>query len=267
MWEVERGQQHSRCVLAMVRYTLVASHKGSPIVVYRASFVYILTHQVRTSLTDALKYLRRSNKDCVILVSMPIKPTFFPQPRRGKYYTMLPINSDLDADQGPLRAFAATTLPMASREERGGDMAVCIKLLPSYGSSKQPKTELIEEPVLSRGPLWKNVHFVECNSSGNIILGKSGQTLCQELIISLSVPGSKIDYNPTSTGCAPPLTVMVCAPSLDDYFDLNETIAEMTQCLMYEDGQQVDSVPKGVPQTKRTITPRLWQYHLMMTLF
>ena len=135
MWEVERGQQHSRCVLAMVRYTLVASHKGSPIVVYGASFVYILTHQVRTSLTDALKYLKRSKEDCVILVSMPTKPTFSPQPWRGKYYTMLPINSDPDADRGPLSAFATATLPVSSREGHS-DMAVHIKLPPSYGSSK-----------------------------------------------------------------------------------------------------------------------------------
>ena len=243
VWEVERSQQHSWCILAMVHYTLVTSHKGSPIVVYGASFIYIPTHQARTSLTDALKYLKRSKEDCVILVSMPIKPTFSSQPLRGKYYTMLPINGDPDADQGPLGPFATTTLPIASREGHS-DMAIHIKLLPSYGSSKRPKTELIEEPVLSRGPLWKNVHFVECNSSGDIVPGKSGQTLCQELIISLSTLGSKIDYTPTSTECALPLTVMACAPGWDDYFDLNETLAEMTQCLMDKDRQLMGSVPK-----------------------
>ena len=75
VWEVERSQQHSWCVLAMVHYTLVASHKSSPIIVYRASFIYIPTHQARTSLTDALKYLKRSKEDCVIMVSTPTKPT------------------------------------------------------------------------------------------------------------------------------------------------------------------------------------------------
>ena len=92
---------------------------------------------------------------------------------------------------------------------------------------------------------------MECNSSGDIIPGKSGQTLCQELIISLSAPGSKIDYTPTGTGCTPPLTVMACAPGWDDYFDLNETLTEMTQHLMDEDRQLMGSVPKeGTPDQK-----------------
>ena len=86
---------------------------------------------------------------------------------------------------------------------------------------------------------------MERNSSGDIVPGKSGQTLCQELIISLSAPGSKIDYTPTSTGCVPPLTVMACVPGWDDYFNLNETLAKMTQHLMDEDGQLMDSAPRG----------------------
>ena len=80
VWEVERSQQYYWHILAMVQYTLAASHKGSPVIVYGASFIYILTHQARTSHTDALKYLQRSKEDCVILVSMPAEPTFSPQP-------------------------------------------------------------------------------------------------------------------------------------------------------------------------------------------
>ena len=83
VWEVERNQQHSRCVLAMVWHTLVVSHKGSPVMVYGASFAYILTHQARTSLTDGLKYLKISKEDCIILVSTPVKPTFSPHPKGG----------------------------------------------------------------------------------------------------------------------------------------------------------------------------------------
>ena len=93
VWEVGRDKQYSWHVLAMVHYMLVVNHKGVLIVVYGASFVYIPTHQARTNLTDVLKYLRQSKEDCVILVSMPIKPIFSPQLRRGKYYTMLPINT------------------------------------------------------------------------------------------------------------------------------------------------------------------------------
>ena len=50
VWEVERNLQHSRCVMAMVHHMLVVSQKSSPVVVYRASFVYIPAHQVKNQL-------------------------------------------------------------------------------------------------------------------------------------------------------------------------------------------------------------------------
>ena len=137
------------------------------------------------------------------------------------------------------------TLPIASREGCGGDMAVHIKLPPCYRLSKWPKMKLIKELVLSRGLLWKNIHFIERNASGDIIPGKTGQTLCQEIVINLSAPGSKLEYTHTSTGCVPPLTAMACAPSWNDYFDLNETLLKMVQRLMEEDEQQMGSVPRG----------------------
>ena len=151
VWEVEKNRQHLRHVLAMVRHTLVVSYKGSPIVVYGASFMYIPAHQSRTSLTDALKYLRNTKNDCVVLVSMPLRPVYSPQPWKSKYYTLLPMNSDLGADRGPIGAFTTATLHTASREGWSRDMVTHIKLLPCFGSSKWQKTELIEEPVLVRG--------------------------------------------------------------------------------------------------------------------
>ena len=93
VWEVVSNLQHVRCILAMVHYTLSSGHKGKLAVVYGVSFVYIPTHQARTSLSDASAYLRHSKEDCVVLVSMPTKPMSSPQPQRGKYFTMLPITS------------------------------------------------------------------------------------------------------------------------------------------------------------------------------
>ena len=110
------------------------------------------------------------------------------QPKRGKYYTMLPINSNPDMDRGPLRAFGAATLPIACREGHA-DMAVHIQLLPCFGSLKQPKMELIMKPMLSRGPLWKNTHFVQCNTSSGIMPGQYWQPLCQELLINMGASG------------------------------------------------------------------------------
>ena len=112
VWEVVHNLQHSWCVLAMVCYTLLSSHKGKPAVVYG---VFICLHPgpsgAWTSLSDTLTYLGCSKEDCVILVSTPSKPMYSPQPQRGKYFTLLPINGDLDADCGPLSSYAITTLP------------------------------------------------------------------------------------------------------------------------------------------------------------
>ena len=131
-------------------------------------------------------------------------------------------------------------------------MAIHIKLLPSFGSSKWPKMELIMESVLSRGPLWKNTHYIERSSSGEIVKGWNGQPLCQELEISLCALGAKLEYTPTRAGHPAPLTLAACRPGWDDYLDLNETVAEMSQCLIDEDEQLEGAMPKGgaVPKEK-----------------
>ena len=74
---------------------------------------------------------------------------------------------------------------MASCEGQGDDMAVQIKLLPCFGSSKHNKYELIMEAVLSRGPLWHNTNYVECKNNGEVIILRNSQPLCQELEVSL----------------------------------------------------------------------------------
>ena len=136
VWEVLSKQQHSWCVLAMVHFTLPSGYKGQPAIVFGASFLLIPAHQARTNLSDTLWYLKCVEEDSVILVSTPAKSTFFPQPQKSKYLTLLPISGNPDVDRGPLHSFAASTLPTASREGHGGEMPVRIKLLPCFGSSK-----------------------------------------------------------------------------------------------------------------------------------
>ena len=85
IWEVMSNLQHSRHVLAMVCYTLPSSYKGQPAIVCGALFVLIPAHQVQTSLSDALLYLKCATKDCIVLVSTLTKHMFSPQPQRGKH--------------------------------------------------------------------------------------------------------------------------------------------------------------------------------------
>ena len=250
VWEVPANQQHIRRVLAMVRYTLPVQHKGQLAIVFGVSFVFIPAFQACTTLRNALTFLKKVKEDSVVLVAMPAKPTFSPQPRKGRYLTLVPISSNPDVDRGPLHTFAAAHLPTASKEGRGGEMPVRVKMPSYFGSSKRPKTELIWEPALQRGPLWKNVHYVKHNPSGELVLGLTGKPLCQELLINLTGPSGKLEYTPTDRGHPQPLTLAACHPGWDDYFDLTESVNEMAYRLMKEDGQDV------VAPSKASTTPK-----------
>ena len=162
MWDVSRNLQHARRMLALVRYTLPTLYKGQPAIRFGASFVFVPAYQACTNLT----FLKSAKEDSVILVAMPSKPTYSPQPWRGRYLTLLPISGSPDVDRGPLHTFAAAGLPVARKEGRGGDMSVRVKMPSCFGSSKRPKRELMWEPALQRGPLWKKVHYVEHNPNG-----------------------------------------------------------------------------------------------------
>ena len=129
---------------------------------------------------------------------------------------------------------AAASLPMASKEGRGGDMSVCVKVPSCFGSSKCPKRELMWEPALQRGPLWKHVHYVECNPNGELVKGATGKPLCQELLIHITGLLGKLKYTPTDRGHPTPLTLAACHAEWDDYLDLTETVTEMAHRLMKE---------------------------------
>ena len=188
VWDVSSNLQHARCVLALVCYTLLTPYKGQPAIVFGASFVFIPAYQARMNQHNSLTFLKNAKEDSAVLVAMPAKPTYSPQPRKGRYLTLLSISSNPDVDRGPLHAFAATGLPVASKEGHGSDMPVCVKMPSCFGSSKWPKRELMWKPALQRGPLWKNVHYIERNPSGELVKGTTGKPLCQELLINLTSP-------------------------------------------------------------------------------
>ena len=182
---------------------------------------------------------------------MPSKPTYSPQPRRGRYLTLLPISGSPDVDQGPLHTFATAGLPVASKEGCGGDMSMHVKMLSCFGLSKHPKRELMWEPALQRGPLWKNIHYVERNPNGELVKGATGKPLCQELLIHITGLSGKLEYTPTDRGHPAPLTLATCHAEWDDYLDLTETVTKMAHRLMKEDGQEVAMPPKAGTTPKK----------------
>ena len=254
VWDVPSNLQHARCVLALVRYTLPTPYKGQPAIVFGVFFIFIPIYQACMKLHNGLTFLKNTQEDSVVLVATPAKPTYSPQPRKSRYLTLLPISSNPDVDRGPLHVFAAASLPMASKEGHGGDMPMRVKMPSCFGSSKRPKTELMWEPTLQRGPLWKNVHYVERNLSGEMVKGTTGKPLCHELLINLTGPSGKLEYTPTDRGHPPPLILAACHPGWDDYLDLTETVTEMAHRLMKEDGQKVAMLPKAgtTPKKKET---------------
>ena len=58
-------------------------------------------------------------------------------------------------------------------------------------------------------------------------------------------PSGRLEYTSTGRGHPPPLTLVVCRPGWEDFQDLGETVAEMAQCLIDEDGQLEGVMPKG----------------------
>ena len=58
-------------------------------------------------------------------------------------------------------------------------------------------------------------------------------------------PGGRLEYTPTGAGHLPPLTLAACRPGWDNFQDLGETVAEMSQCLIDKDGQLEGVTPKG----------------------
>ena len=71
---------------------------------------------------------------------------------------------------------------------------------------------------------------------------------------SAYAPSRRLEYTPTGVGHLPPLTLAACCPGWDDFQDLGETVAEMSQCLIDEDGQLEGATLKGgtLPKEKDT---------------
>ena len=70
-------------------------------------------------------------------------------------------------------------------------------------------------------------------------------------------PSGRLEYMPTGTGHPPPLTLVACCPRWDDFQDLAETEAEMSQHLIDKDGQLEGAMPKGGTLLKEKDTAQI----------
>ena len=152
LWDVATPEgYHPRRSLAMVKL-----FPANP--VYALATVYVPSVQGRLRFLTALTNLHNLQMEAVALVYMPKNCIYMPKPSSGDHYTLLPLTGGKDISIGALSAFAAAKLMVASKHG-SNDMGVCLKLPASFGP--QPDSDnLITEPALRRGPIWKNAEFV-----------------------------------------------------------------------------------------------------------
>ena len=239
IWEAQPKQWHAWRVLAMVRYTLPTGQNHSPAVVYGATFVFIPSRQVHTTLSDALQFLRFAKEDSVVLVSTPKIPAFSPEPKNGQYMTLLPISGNPDIDRGPLHSLATAILPKASNEGAGPKMAVRVKLLPCFGSSKHSRTEMLTEEALTWEPQRQD-HLRSGRQAhmSNNIREVGGRWFQNEI------------HGPGGFGGA------LNSGGWEDFHDLAETVNEMANRLMEEDVHS-KGTPSPQDDTVSTVMPLL----------
>ena len=233
----------------MVHHTLPKGLDRKPAIVFGTSFIFIPSRQAHTTLQDALQFLKLTKEDSVVLMLMPMTPVLSPELRNRKYMTLLPTSGDPNIDRGPPHCFAAAYLPVASSQGPDAGMAVCVKLPPCFGSSKQSKNEMLSEAALLWGPLWPNVNYVERTTNGQAKPRPHGRPICQMLIVKLAAISSKMQY--TDLGGPAPLTLVACHPGWKDFLDLDEMVNEMADRLMQEDARS-----KGAPSRRMTLLSR-----------
>ena len=140
VWDMLRDLQHAQHMLVLVCYTLPTPYRGQPAIVFGVSFVFVPARQACTNLRDGLTFLKSAKEDSVVLVAMPSKPTYSPQPQRGRYLTLLPISGSPDMDRGPLHTFTAASLPVASKEGHRAVTCPCVlRCCPASGPPSVPR--------------------------------------------------------------------------------------------------------------------------------
>ena len=191
--------------------------------VYTLATVYMPSVQGRLRFLTALTNLHNLEMEAVALVYMPKNCIYMPEPSSGDHYTLLPLTGGKDISIGALLAFAVAKLMVASKHGSDG-MGVHLKLPASFGP--QPDSDdLITEPALHHGPIWKNAEFVVCGDDKRPVL-VNGEPVAMESPIKVA----NVDqYTPLN--CTAWTNVVYEPKFANNAFTFQETVAEMRQHL------------------------------------
>ena len=66
VWDVSRNLQHTRRMLALVRYMLPTPYKGQPAIVFGVSFIFVPAYQACTNLHNGLTFLKNAKEDSIV---------------------------------------------------------------------------------------------------------------------------------------------------------------------------------------------------------
>ena len=127
---------------------------------YTLATVYVPTIQERLHFLSVLTSLHDLQMEAVALIYMPKGCIYMPEPSSGDHYTLLPLTRGKNICIGALLSFAAARLTVVSKHS-GSNMVVHLKLPPNFGPQLD-SDDLITEPALHCGPIWRNANLVVC---------------------------------------------------------------------------------------------------------
>ena len=168
-----------------------------------------------------MKALHSLGMEAAVLVYIPQKCIFMPEPSSGEHFTLLPLTGNPTISIGVLQSFMAAKLTVASKHVQA-DMGVQLKLLPCF-SPQLNDSVLIDEAAFSWGPIWMNEVLIVHDDNGQPLL-VNDETVTREKNVKVA----NIDqYTPVA--CAALASVGYTPRYVNDAFSFKETVTQMWQ--------------------------------------
>ena len=157
------------------------------------------------------------------------------EPSSGNHYMLLPLTGNKDICIGAFSSFVAAKLTVASKH-CSSDMGVHPKLPPNF-SPQLDSDDLITEPTLCCGSIWKNADFVFRGDSRCPLL-VDGEPVAMESLIKVALVDQFMPLQ-----CATLTNVGYEPKFMNEAFTFRETVEEMRQHLNREKVAAVEKKP------------------------